>query len=64
MDRERGIRREFSAREDSIRVRYRSDGLTAGLTRSFQRFLSLFYASCGRDLPWRRTTDPYQILVS
>jgi A/G-specific adenine glycosylase len=64
MDRERDIRREFSAMEDSIRARYRSDGLTTGLARSFQKFLSLFYASCGRDLPWRRTTDPYRILVS
>ncbi|MDD1664139.1 MAG: A/G-specific adenine glycosylase, partial [Methanomicrobiales archaeon] len=64
MDRERAIQRELSAMEDSIRARYRSDGLTTGLARSFQRFLSLFYASCGRDLPWRRTTDPYRILVS
>ena len=23
-----------------------------------------WYARCGRDLPWRRTTDPYAILVS
>jgi A/G-specific adenine glycosylase len=23
-----------------------------------------FYKRCGRDMPWRRTTDPYQILVS
>ena len=64
MDRERAIQNELSAMEDSIRGRYRSDGLTTGLARSFQRFLSLFYASCGRDLPWRGTIDPYRILVS
>jgi A/G-specific adenine glycosylase len=64
MDREKDIRRELSAMEDSIITRYRSGGLTAGLARSFQKFLSHFYASRGRDLPWRRTTDPYHILVS
>ena len=64
MDQERAIQNELSAMEDSIRDRYRSDGLTTGLARSFQRFLSLFYASCGRDLPWRGTIDPYRILVS
>ena len=26
--------------------------------------LLTWYASCGRDLPWRRTHDPYAILVS
>ncbi|MGA2933824.1 MAG: A/G-specific adenine glycosylase [Methanomicrobiales archaeon] len=64
MDRERDIQRELSAMEESIRARYRSDGLTTGLVRLFQKFLMLFYNSCGRDLPWRRTTDPYRILVS
>jgi A/G-specific adenine glycosylase len=64
MDRERDIQRELSALEDSIRARSRTGGLTPGLARSFQKFLMLFYASCGRDLPWRRTTDPYRILVS
>ena len=23
-----------------------------------------WYRACGRDLPWRRTRDPYAILVS
>ncbi len=64
MDQERDIQRELSAMEDSIRARSRSGGLTIGLVSSFQRFLRLFYASCGRDLPWRRTADPYHILVS
>lgn len=32
--------------------------------QQFQRRLQHWYARCGRDLPWRRTTDPYAILVS
>ena len=41
--------------------RARVDG--ARLTR-FQRALLRWYARHGRDLPWRRTRDPYAILVS
>jgi A/G-specific adenine glycosylase len=32
--------------------------------RWFQRRLLAWYARFGRDLPWRRTADPYHILVS
>jgi A/G-specific adenine glycosylase len=32
--------------------------------RAFQRHLLKWYAKHGRDLPWRRTSDPYRILVS
>ncbi len=32
--------------------------------RRFQRRLLTWYARHGRDLPWRRTRDPYHILVS
>ncbi len=32
--------------------------------RKFQRRLLNWYEECGRDLPWRRTGDPYKILVS
>jgi len=32
--------------------------------RQFQRRLIRWYAHHGRDLPWRRTRDPYRILVS
>ncbi|HYB41584.1 MAG TPA: A/G-specific adenine glycosylase [Candidatus Methylomirabilis sp.] len=34
------------------------------LRRRFQRRLLAWYASHRRDLPWRRTEDPYHILVS
>lgn len=32
--------------------------------RAFQRRLIAWYKQHGRDLPWRRTRDPYAILVS
>jgi A/G-specific adenine glycosylase len=32
--------------------------------RNFRRSLNRWYESHGRDLPWRRTRDPYPILVS
>lgn len=32
--------------------------------RTFQRRLLAWYRAHGRDLPWRRTADPYEILVS
>jgi A/G-specific adenine glycosylase len=31
---------------------------------SFRRKLSAWYRTAGRDLPWRRTRDPYRVLVS
>ena len=30
----------------------------------FRRLLLAWYRTHGRDLPWRRTSDPYHILVS
>ena len=37
---------------------------TVALRRRFRRRLLGWYARHGRDLPWRRTRDPYRILVS
>jgi A/G-specific adenine glycosylase len=34
------------------------------LARRFQRGLLTWYARHGRDLPWRRTREPYRVLVS
>lgn len=34
------------------------------MERQFRRALLKWYHSNGRDLPWRRTRDPYRILVS
>jgi len=33
-------------------------------TKRFQRRLLAWYDANGRDLPWRRTDDPYHVLVS
>ena len=38
--------------------------LDASTVRRFQRRLLAWYARHGRDLPWRRTRDPYRVLVS
>ena len=32
--------------------------------QNFRRRLLTWYSTHGRDLPWRRTNDPYHILVS
>ena len=37
---------------------------TPAQRRRFRRSLLAWYRANGRDLPWRRTTDPYHILVS
>jgi A/G-specific adenine glycosylase len=38
--------------------------IARGRRRSFQRRVLSWYAAHGRDLPWRKTQDPYAILVS
>ena len=38
--------------------------IARGRRRSFQRRVLDWYAAYGRDLPWRRSRDPYAILVS
>jgi A/G-specific adenine glycosylase len=55
-----GREQELSRMEESVRAGYGRGGLTPGVTDTFHRFLALFYATKGRDLPWRRTTDPVQ----
>ncbi len=37
---------------------------SAGRRQLFRRKLLAWYARNGRDLPWRRTRDPYRVLVS
>ncbi len=39
-------------------------GIPAGRRRAFQRRLLAWYRRHRRDLPWRRTRDPYRVLVS
>ena len=38
--------------------------LDGSLKRRFQHRLLKWYGANGRDLPWRKTSDPYHILVS
>jgi A/G-specific adenine glycosylase len=38
--------------------------ISRGRRRSFQRRVLAWYATHGRDLPWRKTRDPYAILLS
>src|SRR5688572_21673174 len=42
----------------------KSPGLDASQKRRFQVRLLKWYEKHGRDLPWRKTSDPYHILVS
>ena len=42
----------------------KSPGLDASVKRRFQTRLLKWYEKHGRDLPWRKTSDPYHILVS
>ena len=52
-------------RKRSRVVRPRAEGPPApGLRRRFRRGLLRWYARHRRDLPWRRTRDPYHVLVS
>jgi A/G-specific adenine glycosylase len=56
----KGRGKDLASMEESVRTGYRDEGLTPGVVDSFHRFLALFFAEQGRDLPWRRTTDPVQ----
>src|SRR5581483_9587444 len=40
-----------------------AEKVAPGLKRRFQARLLKWYREHGRDLPWRRTSDPYHILV-
>jgi A/G-specific adenine glycosylase len=43
---------------------FRESGLTGDLITEFHQIIYRNYELQGRSLPWRRTRDPYQILVS
>jgi A/G-specific adenine glycosylase len=45
-------------------MRKRKNAVNAKLRLRFQRSLLTWYAANKRDLPWRKTADPYSILVS
>ena len=52
------------AKAQSKRVRRPELPVQASAKRRFQRGLLDWYGKHGRDLPWRKTSDPYKILVS
>jgi len=53
-----GVKRRRPAGRDGV------PPLDPGARRRFQTRLLKWYREYGRDLPWRRTSDPYRILVS
>lgn len=57
-------RKRTSAPADAPRRRAPRLRLDARQLAGFQRGLLAWYRKHGRDLPWRRTRDPYEILVS
>jgi len=57
-------RKKSSAPRNSKRTRTAKPVVDNGAKRRFQTRLLKWYAEHGRDLPWRKTSDPYKILVS
>jgi A/G-specific adenine glycosylase len=49
---------------DHVLPHYSRDGSYSPGITEFQRMVLAYYDRSGRDMPWRNTTDPYQILVS
>ncbi len=49
---------------DSNRSQFTRDDSSGTGIQAFQQMVLLHYKHYGRDMPWRNTTDPYQILVS
>ncbi len=63
------MRKATASRRSSTRSRRKAPPktatrLTPGAKRRFGSRLLKWYREYGRDLPWRKTTDPYKILVS
>jgi A/G-specific adenine glycosylase len=50
-----------SLKTDKVKSRKRP---TSSTVRKFQKDIYSYYRESGRDLPWRKTHDPYHILVS
>ena len=53
-----------AARSARTRARGAPSLPTSGERRAFRRRLLTWYDRHGRDLPWRRTREPYHVLVS
>ncbi len=57
-------RRKISNSRPKRARRPASRDVEPGAKRRFQNRLLKWYREHGRDLPWRKTSDPYKILVS
>lgn len=58
------VRREGRKNRSAKRGHGGSLKLDPSIKRRFQQRLLKWYREHGRDLPWRKTSDPYHILVS
>jgi len=60
--------RKKSAKNTALALRAQAGAvgypIDAALRKAFHRDLAAWYQGAKRDLPWRRTTDPYAIAVS
>jgi len=53
-----------SLKKSAVKTSASAPSIDRGPKRRFQNRLLKWYDEFGRDLPWRRTSDPYKILVS
>ena len=60
MSSQKKITKRIRAKVDSPEIQ----DILLSKKRKFQRRLLKWYDESGRDLPWRRTEDPYKVLVS
>ena len=54
----------LSEKETQVILQYEKKGLTQAVVHFFQQLVYDFYRIHGRDLPWRKTDNPYHILIS
>lgn len=50
--------------ETALKAQVGRQGVSAAVVSAFQRRVYAFAVEQGRDLPWRRASDPWQVLVS
>jgi len=50
--------------EAAFKAQYQRLGMTAAVVSGFQQLVYSYADQQGRDLPWRRINDPWQVLVS
>jgi A/G-specific adenine glycosylase len=54
----------YCKEENKLISQYKRKGLTTDVIKLFQKLIYDFYRNYARDLPWRKTDNPYHILVS